>query len=57
MSYQPQTPSLPPPEVQQGMELDAGYLAKKAKRGKTSHELAAGSVSITSLMDAMTIIL
>ena len=57
MSYQPQQPSQPPPEVQQGMQLDASYLAKKAKRGKTSHELPAGGVSITSLMDAMTIIL
>jgi biopolymer transport protein ExbD len=52
MSYQSQ----PPPEVQQGPELDPAYLAKK-KRGKKSHDLPSPGLAITSLMDAMTIIL
>jgi biopolymer transport protein ExbD len=57
MSYQPETPSLPPPEVQAGMTLDEGYLAKKKAKGKKNNELPPGSISITSLMDAMTITL
>ena len=57
MSYQPEHPSLPPPEVEQGMQLDTGYLEKKKARKKVSHELGKGGVAITSLMDAMTIIL
>lgn len=55
MSYE-QQPGTPPPEVEQGIQLDASYLAKK-KRGKKNNDLPPVGLAITSLMDAMTIIL
>ncbi|MBI5499420.1 MAG: biopolymer transporter ExbD [Deltaproteobacteria bacterium] len=56
MSYEQQPPNQPPPEVEQGIQLDAAYLAKK-KQKKGHSDLPPVGLAITSLMDAMTIIL
>jgi biopolymer transport protein ExbD len=55
MSYEQQPPPAQP--IDQGIQLDPGYLAKKKAGKKGSRDLPAVGLAITSLMDAMTIIL
>jgi len=56
MSYEQQPPNQPPPGVEQGIQLDPLYLARR-KRKKGHGDVGGGGLAITSLMDAMTIVL
>jgi len=46
-----------PAEVQGGVEVDPAYWAKKKAKGKGKHTFSTPTLAITSLMDALTIIL